>query len=154
MPPACDPYCLPPIQTQFDDFNLSSQQSPLSCTPQSEMYSSPLDLNYQYTEFYDPFASPIPSMPGTPCENQVIYSPIPHPAHRVSPSLAQFEQAFEFFADPAPSFQSGMCAPLHMAQEFDLNSKLDYPSYGASGLASFESELSPPFPTTVHTYQL
>lgn len=148
IPSQCDPYGLPPIQTQFDGFNFSSQQSPLSCTSPSEMFSS-MDVNLsQYSEFYDSFSSQMASMPGSPSDNQVIYSPMPHPAPRIAPSPSQFEYAFDFSRDTSSTV--ALSAFAHMAPDFAL----EYPSCSGGAPSSYEGDLAPSFAASVPTYAL
>lgn len=125
--------CLPPIQTQFDGFAFAPQQqpSPLSCSPlgSEHMYSSPgpLDVGFPYAELYDPFAA------GTPgdVQQQIIYSPLPlpHPAARVQPQLAQFEYAYDYAHDLPAYHQQQPHADFCFGQQQQHQSYEGEPSY-------------------------
>lgn len=159
--PTCDPLCsLPAIQTQFDYNNVFSQESPLSYSPTHDVYG-PLDVSFHSPQqpYYEQYSSPMSSMPGTPCEPQPIYSPMPHAPSRVA--LGHFEQPYDLFAPtPAYAAAAGMCAPfdahVHMAApDFSMNSKLDLACYERASLAPYDaSGLSPPFPAPVPTYRM
>ena len=144
IPPASDHTsypCLPPIQTHFDGFDFSQQQqqqpSPLSCSPpgSEHLYSSPgpLDVGFPYAELYDPFGT---GAPGTPCDAQhIIYSPLPHPAARVQPQLAQFEYAYDYarelpaFAHPSPHGEFAFSSAQQASYDGELAAPAFVPAY-------------------------